>query len=417
MTNKVIARDSEIAFTYKSGSGFPNISFVEGTRSLGVISELITYIPYNLPGFRSLIRSRVSATTQLIGDVIQADGGGCHYRMELYSLGDPSKTIVWSAEVKGDWAGYNLNLPPDPSLHNFAETDNLAAEKLQKKVLSIQRQFQSGVFLGELAETIRLIRNPLGAMFEDTLQYCDRIRRRARIYKRLKDRKKLVTDSWLQYSYGIAPLVSDIQGAAEAASKIIAYRLPSQVATGSASDSSYTSHYTKFQDWGPMLLTGQFVESSSVSIRYKACVNVGNNTQQDDLESLGITWGNFAPTLWEIIPYSFLVDYFTNVGSVIDSLAVNESRIGWCEKGISLESQSECSRLECTLAPQHFFPGSLVIESQGNLPVVRRRHFERNAVGLPSPTLRFKLPFSSPIKDANLAALAIANASALASLR
>jgi hypothetical protein len=33
----------------------------------------------------------------------------------------------------------------------------------------------------------------------------------------------------------------------------------------------------------------------------------------------GFRWGEFVPTLWNLLPWSFVVDYFTNVGAIFES--------------------------------------------------------------------------------------------------
>jgi len=37
---------------------------------------------------------------------------------------------------------------------------------------------------------------------------------------------------------------------------------------------------------------------------------------------IGFTLGNFVPTVWELIPYSFVIDYFANIGTVLKAMTL-----------------------------------------------------------------------------------------------
>ena len=46
-------------------------------------------------------------------------------------------------------------------------------------------------------------------------------------------------------------------------------------------------------------------------------------------ELFGVDLSSVAPTSWELIPYSWLVDYFTDVGSAIDAVSIRLVEFGW----------------------------------------------------------------------------------------
>lgn len=51
------------------------------------------------------------------------------------------------------------------------------------------------------------------------------------------------------------------------------------------------------------------------------------------LELSGFNWNEFLPTIWELIPYSFLIDYGTNIANVVCGWFTDTSGLGWCYRG------------------------------------------------------------------------------------
>ena len=71
------------------------------------------------------------------------------------------------------------------------------------------------------------------------------------------------------------------------------------------------------------------------SVRYKAEFrSVNENPVRADMNLFGASWGDIIPTAWELIPYSFLVDYFTNIGDVLNSWSVRKGDIAWCNQTV-----------------------------------------------------------------------------------
>jgi hypothetical protein len=46
----------------------------------------------------------------------------------------------------------------------------------------------------------------------------------------------------------------------------------------------------------------------------------------------GFNPSEFVPTAWELIPYSFLADYFTNIGDILDSWAYGRGNLSWSNR-------------------------------------------------------------------------------------
>jgi hypothetical protein len=123
-------------------------------------------------------------------------------------------------------------------------------------------------------------------------------------------------------------------------------------------------------------------------------------------EVLGFSTNDWLPTIWELIPYSFLVDYFSNIGDVISAWSFPQGRYAWhCR---TVRSIAYRDILASRLASTNPNPTLYVLdyESGPDLMVwAERTAVERSGdfLGLPSVTL--EIPGSS-LKWLNIAALA-----------
>jgi hypothetical protein len=46
-------------------------------------------------------------------------------------------------------------------------------------------------------------------------------------------------------------------------------------------------------------------------------------------QSWGLGTRDFIPTIYELIPYSFLVDYFVNIGEILNAWSFNQADLAW----------------------------------------------------------------------------------------
>jgi len=125
-----------------------------------------------------------------------------------------------------------------------------------------------------------------------------------------KQTRSSVSNRWLEYQYGIRPLMQSLYGAAEELN--VALQRP-RVRKLSVSK---TEHDRKVivTDLGPP--TGKCTMDASWDVRCR----VNAWLLQDSLAAcrLGIT--NPVDLVWELIPYSFVVDWFIPIGDWLNSL-------------------------------------------------------------------------------------------------
>lgn len=113
----------------------------------------------------------------------------------------------------------------------------------------------------------------------------------------------------LEYSFGWAPLVSDLSAAVE----VVANGVPPVRITGRAKSP------TQVAEWVPTQMAyyrGGFQNTDSWDARMGATIRM-NNPNLALANQLGLL--NPVATLWELTPWSFVVDYVVNIGEFISS--------------------------------------------------------------------------------------------------
>jgi hypothetical protein len=124
----------------------------------------------------------------------------------------------------------------------------------------------------------------------------------------------IISDAWLEARYAWRPLMYDAQGIVKALNR--SYGYTRRTFRGGASESvTETGDFSVFQGG----LEYQ-VSWSSTSVK-SARAGILTHTDLGVGESLGLH--NVASTVWEIVPFSFVVDWFVNMGGVLSTIDSN----------------------------------------------------------------------------------------------
>lgn len=137
------------------------------------------------------------------------------------------------------------------------------------------------------------------------------LRLRRQVKRAWKNRKKL-PEGWLEYKFGIVPLVGSIQTLATALSKDLPYGRVR--ATGKAAD--LFDNIEEKTNWGFRHRKGAKIRLN-VTCRLTALIT-GINPHK----SLAALTGVYAPlsSAWSVVPWGWAADYFLNVGELISNL-------------------------------------------------------------------------------------------------
>jgi len=201
---------------------------------------------------------------------------------------------------------------------------------------------------------------------------------------------KYASKAWLTFSFGVKPLVQDVASIALAIQDYLSRFDHTMRITGSASKdwTSGLKESGQASTYGVSLKTSTYAHHR-LSYKYiggfDILVRAANNYSLDS--HLGLEFDSLPGVAWELIPYSWVVDYFTTVGAFLDDTFVvppGSTKYLLLDRLYTMYSQVIPS-----LAP--LFPEATIISEKVRPGFMEYREFSRQRlVGLPRIGLSFK---------------------------
>lgn len=373
----------------------------------------------NIPGWRDLLRSGQSATTSMVGSRIKFRYTPGHGKWVNPKGGHPN--AIYSVEQIGAH-GINMSVAlGNPGLISTAKADAEALGRFNRRVREKLTAFQGGVFLGELRQTLQTIRNPARGLrnaADDFLSVARRIRKgglsgaTARNASALLNRTtQNLADAWLEVQFGWKPLLHDIDDGCKA---LAILNTGQSLSTGRCTASFESEENpTETSAVNAESISAWQVRTVTVDrclVIYRGALRAeALNPAGMEARLLGFDPSNFLPTVWELIPYSFLIDYFTNIGDIVEGWSQIGTRLAWCNRTVrstlfshsysrsDLASSKQWTGAAGNLASVTFVPAESVIEKT----LVSRNVF----TGFRIPDFTFRVPGSGSLRWLNIAAL------------
>lgn len=348
-----------------------------------------TRVGSELPNHRAKINSKVSATTEL----------HAFRRTAKYVAGYFKGVDERGRRVQDTKFGYTLSLlVPDPV--SSALIDAAVAKCTSRYFSSLaerRRAFAGQQFVGEIRETLKLLRHPFSLGTKALSLFLIRSKK-----KNATKRLSTVGDMWLEVRFGLLPLMSDITDVMEALrSKATEERVDNLRCYGAAESS--TSEVKTMSNIYGLNYVGewQYVKKAECIIRYGYLTHLldAHEVQMRLIQESFLNMRDIPGTAWELTPWSFFIDYFVNVGSIIEAMFESQENIIWTSKSVVRTSTSSVviPRIASFngLSKDMFLPGRCSITD---------RFVDRSTAPIGIPPLVFSYP-SSNVRLANTAAL------------
>ncbi len=230
-----------------------------------------------------------------------------HRRTEYLSKWDPNANYSWT---QNPWVA----ITTEPASNEALSVQDKA---YQKFVGAAKDACSAATSLAEGREAFGMILKRIGSLtsfaravrkghFGDAMDALDLARTASNKRKWVK--AKGASSKWLEFHFGWSPLIGDIYDGAE-------------VLTGTWRDGPVSASSSgRFRHVYPP--PGDYSKGHVDDIRYRVrCAAVVRITNPNlyQLSQWGLT--NPLEVAWELVPFSFVVDWFTNLGSMIGSMS------------------------------------------------------------------------------------------------
>lgn len=288
-----------------------------------------------LPSYKDRILQGVDASTAYQRSGFKHSQG--YYSMKSHQTSVPIKVESYVRQLLSG------PLPVLPALANSTLTQN-ASNRLKQKLRDFtgqSNQLTNILELKDLRKSFRTVRESASDML-NALQDSK---------KRGSELQKFAANHWLNWSFGIKPTLA---AADDAVSSVLDHL--------GRSDHNIKDYGVSSEDWKistksiitgshhfNVVCNGAFLCKRSVKIIGGFRINLRSSEDYTVGKHLGFDIGNVVPTAWELLPYSWLIDYFTTAGDFLEDVfstdATNSVYIVQCQKlevkgGVTFQPQA-----------------------------------------------------------------------------
>jgi hypothetical protein len=329
------------------------------------------------------------------------------------ALQAPRLTFIWP-NVPVDYINYMdivggsiVTLPSDPLSVPTVYAENAAKMLSVKRIRQAHTSFSGGTFLAEIRDTLRMLKQPAASLRNRLEAYrakAKKLTRRTATRLERQSATKALAGEWLEFQFGAIPLGSDVASAITNLLRIgerqrrtfsakVGFDLsgsePYQTAAGDIA--GYNMINRQFTRCGCAIKGAFLVKSATDATSW--------------VDSWGLGTEDFVPAIWEWIPWSFAIDYFTNIGEILSAYSLFTGNITWCYMVTKRETRHEVSNF----TPYANQPGSIITrEELPHLVTTTRTLLYRKPITpdfLTSISLVWEVPGYKSLRWLNLAAL------------
>jgi hypothetical protein len=202
--------------------------------------------------------------------------------------------------------------------------------KFLNAVQAAYQKIDGSTFIGELAETLEGLRRPAAALRKGLSGYLKTLEKRSRGYsktvkrsKRIASLNEMVSGTWLEFSFGVRPLMADIKDAGSAYNSLFDTFGFEKLECHATVKEKQFSKIVEARNVGQFPYAMTSTSDADVSGRMFGFVVRETGRPYTFAERFGLMPENFVPAVWNVLPFSFLADYFVNIGDCLSAGGVS----------------------------------------------------------------------------------------------
>lgn len=283
-----------------------------------------------LPKYRQVIASGQNATNLYTGTLQESK------LVPAYPVGQARDTLTT------DWYSIAISNPayfPQFDFGSFvgdANANNRALMEIVERVREAQRAISGPTFAAEFRDTLRMLKSPAQGIRNACSDYLDSVLKRKR--RNPRSWNKELAGQWLELQFGLRPLISDSKAAADAIARLATDYRRSRVSSAGFEEQAVPTSVFQYTR-NSFLLRETINTVRSCRVTYKVGMRAKMASPMAPAcerlkDVLGFNLSEFAPAAWEVLPWSFVIDYFTNVGAIISAATLDQSLITYISKGV-----------------------------------------------------------------------------------
>lgn len=282
------------------------------------------------PNWRAVIKAAGNATTAFSAWMQETENNPCDIR--FYFDQRINQFNPWVSSYTADnyvnyVDGSAIGTHAIPGVAQKAQ--DRAATELVKKIHSARHQLQGGVILGEIDKTARLLIGTAKDLKQGVFKYLSKAVGIRKGRGSNSSKRRAIANSYLEATFGWQPLIHDCKDFAKTLG-----RLTTEV------DRTYLRAFAEWEEqssYGSIDnapgVGGQSCRIDTIVTTYCRVVyrgflqgipyEAGKPPLERIISMSGFDLRSFVPTMWELVPYSFIVDYFSNIGDCLLSWTID----------------------------------------------------------------------------------------------
>lgn len=233
--------------------------------------------------------------------------------LKTYSLtGDPSYWLT-STYAPGHYPALSYD---GMWIYPVKDLSRLIAENATSNYANCGNLMRSNNFetLAEMHKTWAMLRHPIRTFVNFDKKFANRI-------------WKTPAQAWLAYRYGVKPLVSSVVDVALQARKL--HLPPKRITCRDSMKVQYNDTLTANPTIGAFRMSVITTRVHKISIR----ATILNEVHLNRMNEYGLSAKQLITLPWELVPYSFVVDWFVNVGDFLNAMTPIQgfTQLGACQ--------------------------------------------------------------------------------------